>query len=582
MLNGYYIKKKGETSKGPRVWLQGSQPESAGFTPGRKYDISIIEGKTVVLTVNANGSRIVSSKKKTNSNELAPVIDINSHALLAIFDGMAAVQVIFKDGEIVILPLVSEIKKQERYQRLKSKLACGDPLLMGSLFHGGGIMSNALHHGLNKAGIPAKLAFANDTREELLVHAQAHNDAWDEDTMMLAAPMQELAFDYENGLAMLPPVEIFEAGIACSGASKSGRSKLGLAHPEAHEHVGHLIVSTLVILNKVNPAICVFECVGEYAGSASADILRSQLAGMGYETHERILNGVKWGALENRNRWFMIGVTQGISFDFDSLMPPVCVPRCIGDILDDIGPDDSRWSKMEGLRKKAISDKAAGKGFAMQIYTEDSPFVNVINKLYSKVQSTTPKLQHPTNPELLRQFTAAEHARIKGIFEYLVAGLPETTAHEILGQSVIFDVVEDIGTHVGKAINRFGGRPEVFVANPAATTAPAAVKGAVIDHPTISADEFTLEFFSLASLVVDKIKHAQTSDEQYAGSIVAVDHNLMIQDVGHAEGVIHRITNLDRPPKLGEIVSVFYRDGNGVVIHEDCDENEEMAALPSH
>jgi DNA (cytosine-5)-methyltransferase 1 len=345
MLKAYYIKKIGQNKGAPRIWLEGTQTERAGFKPGQRYDVTVRD-KTVVLQANPDGSRIVSGKRVGERDN--PVIDLNSRELLAIFDGMAAVRVAVKEGQIHLLPLASEIKKQERYARLRSKLEMGEPVTIGSLSHGGGVMSHAIHAGLTAAGVPSSLAFANEIRPELLEHAAIHNDAWREDTQILAAPMQELAFD-DRGVASIPKVEILEMGLPCQGASKAGMAKRNLKHPEAHPEVGHLVVSALVILSKTNAAVVIMENVPHYAHSASADILRNQLRDMGYATHERILNGKQWGALENRDRWCMVAVTEGIAFDFAQLQPPASKRQVLGDVLEEVPPDDRLWSAMAGL-----------------------------------------------------------------------------------------------------------------------------------------------------------------------------------------------------------------------------------------
>ena len=113
-LEGYFVKKIGQNRGAPRVWLEGLQTEKAGFAPGARYDIKV-QGQTVVLTANNDGTRVVSGKKigeRTN-----PVIDINSKELLAIFDGMSAVRVGVKKGEIYLVPMATELKKQERFKR---------------------------------------------------------------------------------------------------------------------------------------------------------------------------------------------------------------------------------------------------------------------------------------------------------------------------------------------------------------------------------------------------------------------------------------------------------------------------------
>ncbi|MGP8437772.1 DNA cytosine methyltransferase [Paraburkholderia fungorum] len=547
-MDGYFIKKIGNHRGAPRVWLEGLQTARAGFEPGQRYDV-LVEGKTVVLQANTDGSRVVSGKRIGERSN--PVIDLNSRELLAVFDGMAAVRVAVKEGQIYLLPLASELKKQERFQRLRAKLESGEPLGIGSLSHGGGILTHAIHEGLQTAGVNAELKFANEIRPELLDHAAAHNDAWSETTIPLGAPMQELAFD-DRGLAQIPKVEIMELGLPCSGASKSGLAKRGHGIAEAHPEVGHLVVASLIILNKASPAIVIYENVPAYSNTASAAILRNQLRDLGYATQERILNGKEWGALENRDRWCMVAVTHGINFDFEQLMPPASRPRELGDVLDPIPLDDPRWSRMEGLKSKQERDVAAGKGFKMQIYDESAESVGTIGKGYGKVRSTEPKIQHPENPDLLRQLTAAEHARVKGVPPHLVDGLSETIAHEVLGQGVVYEPFKDVGQHVGNAINRFGGRPEVELKE--RRIAEMVEQLDVSEHVA-----------DLASEVVVTLRKAEPSRGRYVGQIVAVDGDVLIQDAGRREGVLHMAKSFEARPTLGESVRVQYDKGKASV-----------------
>ena len=519
-MEGYYIKKVGSNKGAPRVWLEGTSTSRAGFLAGQRYDIEV-QGKMVVLQANQDGSRIVSGKKIGERDN--PIIDINSKALLAMFDGMAAIRVVVKRGEIILMPLASEVKKRERFQRLREKLENGDALTIGSLSHGGGVLSHAIHTGLGQAGIGSKLVFANEIREELLEHAAIHNDAWSVDTQVLAAPMQELAFD-DRGVASIPKVEILEMGLPCSGASRAGRSKRGLVHPEAHPEVGHLVVAALVIVSKCNAAIVVLENVPEYAQSASADILRNQLKDMGYNTHERVLNGKEWGSFENRNRWCMVAVTQGIAFDFDQLQPPGPNGRTIKDVLDAVAVDDPAWKSVQYLKDKEVRDAAKGSGFGMQMVSPSDSSVPTIRKGYFKGGSTDPRLQHPVDASLSRLFTGDEHARIKQVPVNLVAGLSNTLAHEVLGQGIVYAPFRDVGHHVGNALCRFAGR---------------AMTG-----------DFTV---SVADNGV------------FAGAIISVDDSLIVQDNGDGHAVIHEVALLDKMPLLGGKVDIVYRGGLGSV-----------------
>ena len=152
----------------------------------------------------------------------------------------------------------------------------------------------------------------------------------------------------------------------------------------------------------------------------------------------------------------MVAVTRGLAFDFAGLVRPDRREQQIAEILDPVPEDATCWSRMEGLKAKQERDKAEGKGFAMQIVTPFDTRCPTITKGYAKVRSTDPKLQHPSDPDLLRQFTPAEHARIKGIPERLVNGLSATLAHELLGQSICYEPFQAVGRLLGQVMKACG------------------------------------------------------------------------------------------------------------------------------
>jgi DNA (cytosine-5)-methyltransferase 1 len=551
MMQGYYVKKVGEHRGSPRVWLEGSQTERAGFAPGQRYDIEV-QGQMVVLQANKDGSRVVSGKVVGERNN--PIIDINSKSLLAIFDGMAAIRIVVKKDQIYLLPLASELKKRERFVRLRTKLESGEPLAIGSLSHGGGILSHAIHAGLAQAGVGSRLAFANEIRGELLEHANAHNDAWSENTQVLAAPMQELAFD-ERGVASIEKVEILEMGLPCSGASRAGKSKRGLEHPEAHPHVGHLVVSALVIVSKTNPAIVVLENVPEYAQSASADILRNQLRDMGYNTHERVLNGKEWGSLENRNRWCMVAATKGVDFDFDQLQPPGASAQLISDVLDkSIGLGDANWREFTYLKIKEVRDAAKGNSFGMQVLLPEGDSVPTLRKGYHKGGSTDPLLRHPKNHNLMRQFTALEHARVKGVPESLVAGLSNTIAHEVLGQGIVYPPFKGVGALVGDALNNMMGKPLHGNGGARRLVSPLSSAAPIVDQAQLD------------------FADAPVTCGRFAGRVLAVANGIVTQKVGReGQTVRHQALALSQAVVIGAVVDIHYADGVGAVSAKSLD-----------
>jgi DNA (cytosine-5)-methyltransferase 1 len=439
----------GQNKGTARVWLQGNPLLRAGFEPKTKYEVSTKEG-AIVLTKTDVGVKIreVSSRRKNDKD--IPIIDINNAELATMFEGLSQVRVIFREGEINILPLASEIRAKERMEDARTRMDADLPLTFGSLAHGGGILSHALEAGFKEQGVSTELAFSNEFREDLTDHVMVHNDVWSPKTISLQGPMQEYAFD-EWVMRSIGRVNVLEAGLPCSGASVAGRAKRALNHAEAHPEVGHLVVAFLAIISRVNPAVIILENVPQYQNTASMDILRNQLRDMCYDVHETTVDGADWNAMEHRKRMVMVAVTRGMPFSFDALQRPERVERKLSEILEDVPLDDPRWSRMEGLKAKEIRDKEAGKSFAMQIFDGESPKISTLTKGISKNRSTDAKIRHPENPDLLRIPTSLEHARAKDIPTALVGDLCSTTAHELLGQSIIYKPFVSVGSLIAKS-----------------------------------------------------------------------------------------------------------------------------------
>jgi DNA (cytosine-5)-methyltransferase 1 len=215
-----------------------------------------------------------------------------------------------------------------------------------------------------------------------------------------------------------------------------------------------LIYAALALVQKLQPAAIVLENVEDYRGSASAQILRSQLRDMGYQVREHVLRARDFGSLENRVRWALVATTDGLQ-PLD-VVPAEKAPDGIrlGALLDDIDPDAACWSTMDYLKEKAVRDKLEGKGFAMQLVNHLSTSVPTIRKSYNKGGSTDPFVQHETDPSLMRKLTPTEHARIKGVPVGLVHGLSATTAHEVLGQGIAYAPFRALFRELAEAFKR--------------------------------------------------------------------------------------------------------------------------------
>lgn len=449
MFQEYEVATLGAHRNTERFYKQGQKLAKAGFTPGSRFMATVDKPRgMVVFSLDPKGTFGVSKK-----GDNIPVVDVNNRDTLSIFSGMDRIRVVMRQGQIYLLALATEVRRKERLERINAKLASDAPIEVGSISHGAGILSHALHAGLADAGIAATLKFANDIEGSYLDQAQAHNDSWDKNTIPVVAPMQEFAMD-EWGLRQIGSCDVFEGGIPCTAASVAGRAKKGLEKPEDDRNVGHLMFSYLTLVGRLNPLIAILENVPQYQNTASMAMFRSQMSDMGYEVHEAILEGQPFGAIENRKRMVAVAVTTGMKMDFMDLEMPLFHVKSVADILDPIGPDDPMWSPMTYLKDKEVRDAAKGSSFKRQEVVPTDTSIPTITRQYIKRRSTDPMLVHPENPDLLRLFTPGEHARAKGVPEHLIAGMSATKAHEVLGQGICHAPFRAVGKLIGNLLKR--------------------------------------------------------------------------------------------------------------------------------
>lgn len=445
------LRQLGEHRGSPRLYLDTTALAAAGFMPGVGIDLipGAADEPRLTIRVCAQGKRKVSRKQR--GNRVVPVIDINSQQDLQPFVAAGLVRIVIDAGSVHILVPASVRQALARSARLAARLAMGQRLRSAGIAFGAGIASGALHAGLAAGGVASELVLANEICEEYLDIGRQSNPVVTSTTTTAAMPMQELAQD-EWLLRRVQHVEILEAGIPCSGASRAGAAKRGLTRMEDHPHVGHLIGAALQVIAALQPAILVVENVETYRNTASASILRAWLRDAGYAVAETVLNARDFGSLEARVRWFLVAYPPELPLDLVGMAPEDSAGHCLGDLLEPMDPDDERYRRVDYLKEKQVRDAENGKHFSMQLLTPESTLVPVLRKGYHKGGSTDPRLLHPSDPERSRLLTAAEHARIKGISPDLLHGVPDTTAHQVCGQSVDVRPVESIGRQIALAL----------------------------------------------------------------------------------------------------------------------------------
>ncbi|KZK96632.1 MULTISPECIES: DNA cytosine methyltransferase [unclassified Pseudovibrio] len=428
-----------------RVWIEGEKLRREGIEAGQYYDLAV-EGEQLVLTINDFGARKVSRRKK--GSIINPVIDLTSSEVAELFSDAQMIRVLIKDQQITICAHHKDMRIEERVSRLMHKLNNKMPLDVCSLFHGGGVLDAAIHDGLEQTGLKSRLSVAVEIEPDYLASSIRNNIFWDSKSIAIEGPIEAV------NLGKSPaPASILIAGLPCTGASKSGRVKNKLQYAESHDSAGAMFFHFLQFVQAVNPAIILIENVPEYSSTASMTVIRSVLGSLGYKLSERVFEGNEFGALEARKRLCVVAMTEGLELlDLDSVEPLIKKPVTLNEILEPISSDSERWKDLDYLAKKEARDMAAGKGFKRQLLNASAEACGTIGRGYAKYRSTEPFLKHPTNEKLSRLFTPLEHARVKGIPAKLIEGLSSTTAHEVLGQSVIFPVFQAIAAFLGKTL----------------------------------------------------------------------------------------------------------------------------------
>ena len=438
--------KIGENRGKPRLWVEGQRLAREGILPGMRFRMAIEDGYLTLHALSATqvGHSVRISERKASKR---PLFEITDKVLDTLFGIDTRVVIKFSPGKMRITRHHLDVKRNARESAFQERLREGKPLRVASLYHGGGVVDSAVHEGLADAGIMSYCKLACEI-EAAYIESSLTNNAhlFREDSLILHSPIEQLDFTLPSNVS----ADLILAGVPCVGASRSGRAKNKLDHAEQHSSAGAQFFAFLRMIERVNPAMAILENVSEYQNTAGYAVVLSVLETLGYRVQERILNGLEFGALEDRNRLVMVAVSEGlVGFDMAQIVPVCAKPPAVADILDRAEDVADLWRDFKGLREKEERDIAAGKGFRRQIVTPEAESVGTIGRGYMKGRSTEPQLQHPTDPKLTRLFSVREHARIKRIPERIVAGLSATVAHEIMGQSVIYSVFRAVGRALG-------------------------------------------------------------------------------------------------------------------------------------
>ena len=129
-----------------RLWLNNKMLLDNGFYPGasvsRKYDEQLV---CIEVSANLETGTVV-----TNSHK-GPIIDLNNRDFSQAFKDVDAVSVTYEPNKITIKTQHHESQIARREALLKSRIAKKEPLKMGGLYVGLGLLCRSVHRGLKRA-----------------------------------------------------------------------------------------------------------------------------------------------------------------------------------------------------------------------------------------------------------------------------------------------------------------------------------------------------------------------------------------------------------------------------------------------
>ena len=102
-----------ETSRGFRIWIEGSKLAEAGFVPNARFNIRYNPTeKRIELALHPEGKRKVSNSQRNGQDR--PIIDIESKKIGSFFGVNALVLVLLDSGRIHIInsPSMENLKKR--------------------------------------------------------------------------------------------------------------------------------------------------------------------------------------------------------------------------------------------------------------------------------------------------------------------------------------------------------------------------------------------------------------------------------------------------------------------------------------
>ena len=269
----------------------------------------------------------------------------------------------------------------------------------------------------------------------------------------------------------IPDHDLLLAGFPCQPFSLAGVSKknsLGRAHGFLDETQGTLFFNIVSILKAKKPKGFLLENVKNlrsHDGGRTYQVIIGALRELGYHVHDRVIDARPW-VPQRRERVFLVGFRDRVSFDFEHLAKPRTAPT-LGDILhrSDEDPEEPYTISRRGrtvvgdrytlsdhlwkyLQDYAAKHRAKGNGFGCSVFN-GTDVARTLSARYHKDGSEILIAQTGKNP---RRLTPRECARLMGFDSKrstpVVIPVSDTQAYRQFGNSVVVPIVDAIAREI--------------------------------------------------------------------------------------------------------------------------------------
>lgn len=445
---GFFQPKIGSYRGKSRIQIENRALANAGFTAGSLFVRTIdLARREIVLTLDSRGTHKVHSREI--SGDRVPKVDVITADIAAMFPQCDNARVRVYEGRIVIDLCQADRRRVGALERFKRALTAGR-ISKGGLFTGGGVSERALTEGLESEGLLVSHDFVFERDMNNLAVAQKNSPAISTQTKVTVADIN----DYEPD--MVSQVDLLSVSMPCVGHCNAGRAKNKISRAEDHADAGHVVLGTLRAIEDSQASVVVFENSEKFDTSITADMVEKRMVRLGYTVHKFRLNETHCGTIERRVRsiWIAeLGILNGEQLRA-ALETKVVNHRTVSDIID--ADHGEQWRTFDGLLRKMARDVEKGNGFLMQPVSASASQYGTVGAGYARIRSTEPKILHAEDSAMMRQLSAVEHARGKGVPENHIRGVSKTRAHTILGNSVLYPLFVKIAKAIVASIDMPG------------------------------------------------------------------------------------------------------------------------------